>query len=190
MDLGYNNLSGSVPESWIHLRYVALVNDTLVSSTPATWSSLMPLSILACCPLQEHIMVQVPCCYHQFVDTSCLPLYEGLHAHVHIPRSMQYLKMCRLACHVFCRYLNLTNSIDKCPEALINTGVAKCTQMALFLSRTTWATCKTGTLLPACVAEPSCFTGSSDEGDEFFSQPLPQADLCNINNAELILIVL
>ena len=185
VDLGYNNLSGSVPESWSHLRYVALVNDTLVSSTPATWSSLMPLSILACCPLQEHIMVQVPCCYHQFVDTSCLPLYEGLHVHVHIPRSVQYLKMCRIACHVFCRHLNLTN--DKCPEALINTGVAKCTQLSLFLSSTTWARCKTATLLPVCVAEPTCFTGWSDIGGEYlFSDAL----LCNINYAAQILIVL
>ncbi len=109
---------------------------------------------------------------------------------IHILRSVQYVKLCRIACDIACRYLNLTNSIDDCPEALINTGVARCTQLSLFLSWTTWARCQQATLLPVCVAEPSCFTALSQIPGEFDFSDLVQATLCDINNAEQVLIVL
>ena len=79
VELRDNRLSGSLPEAWVgmsQLRYVALVNNTLISNMKLPQSH-----VLGCCPLQEHIMAQMPCCYHQFVQVECSPLHEGLHVH-------------------------------------------------------------------------------------------------------------
>ncbi len=100
------------------------------------------------------------------------------------------MSLWQIVCDIACRYIDLIRGVFDCPEALINTGVAKCTQLSLFLSSTTWARCKTATLLPVCVAEPTCFTGWSDIGGEYLFSDLPDALLCNINYAAQILIVL
>jgi hypothetical protein len=113
---------------------------------------------------------------------------------IHMLRSVQYVKMHRIACDIACRYLDLTNiSSYDCPEALIDTGVARCTGLSLALSKTAWARCKKTTLLPVCAAEPTCLSGEIGEliGGLVYSN-LPEAggDLCKINNAKPILIVL
>ena len=101
---------------------------------------------------------------------------------IYILRSVQYVKMCRIACDVACRFLDLTNNtISDCPEAFIDTNVARCTGLSLALSKTTWARCKKSKLLTYCAADPDCFINNfSGVGN----------DLCKINNAKLILIVL
>jgi len=49
------------------------------------------------------------------------------------------------------------------------------------LSKTTWARCEKAKLLPYCAADPVCFDNNLSEAG---------GDLCKINNAKLILIVL
>lgn len=110
-------------------------------------------------------MAHVPYCCHEFAETLGMPVHEGLHVHS-CARSAQYMSLWQIVCDIACRYLDLIRGVFDCPEALINTGVAKCAQLSLFLSSTTWARCKTATLLPVCVAEPTCFTGWSDIGGE------------------------
>ena len=73
------------------------------------------------------------------------------------------------------------NTISDCPEALMDTNVAKCTRLYISFSKTTWARCTKAKLLSYCAADMYCFDSNlSDIG----------GDLCKINNAKLILIVL
>ena len=94
---------------------------------------------------------------------------------------VQYVKMHRIACDVACR--DLTGVSDHCPEALIDTILAGCTQLGLYLSQATWATCKKSTLLSICAAD-HCIYGGIGEVQSL------GGDLCKVNNAKLILIVM
>ena len=106
---------------------------------------------------------------------------------VHMLRSVHYVKLHKTTCDTAWRILDLTKTDFDCPEALINDGVANCTEQSLFLSTTTWARCKKSTLLPVCAAEPECFDGLTDVvGDSTKAG----GGLCNISKAKPTLIVL
>ncbi len=104
---------------------------------------------------------------------------------IHMLRSVQYVQMHKMACDIACRWLDLTgNNISGCPESLIDTGVARCTQstqLYLALPETAWARCNEAKLLSYCAADRNCFINNlTGVGGE----------LCKINNAKLTLIVL
>ena len=107
---------------------------------------------------------------------------------VHMLKSV-HIKMHRTTCAIACR-LDVTNTEYSCPEAFIDTGVARCTGLSLTLSTTTWARCKKATLLPVCAAERSCFGGWTSVTGVLSSLPKAGGDLCKISKAKTTLIVL
>ena len=101
---------------------------------------------------------------------------------IHMLRSVQYVKLYSTTSDIACRKISLTNdTISECPEALIDTCVAKCTSLSISFSHTTWARCTKAKVLSYCAADPSCFESNLIEVG---------GDFCKINNAKLILIVL